>query len=144
MTQHFTPTATHTATLILERGEELMDVLVKYATDHAPASAWLHVGVGGAGSATLSFYNLATKTYIDKTFDEPLEILSLQGDLAWTDGKPIWHIHGVFGRSDYSTVGGHVKELPIALTGELHLTLTDTPLTRRPNAATGLNLLAKQ
>lgn len=143
MTQHITPTSTPVTTLILERGEELMQVLNDYATKHKPASAWVQVGVGGAESAVLSFYDFETQEYIDRAFDEPLEILSLQGDLAWIDSQPIWHIHGVFGRSDYSTIGGHVKELPIALTGEVYITTTDTPLTRRYDGVTGLKLLSK-
>lgn len=132
---------THSTTLVLQRGEELIATLTDYAKVQNLASAWLHAGVGGADSATLAFYDLDKREYIDHTFDEPLEILSLQGNLAWVDGEPFWHIHGVFGRRDYSTVGGHIKRLDIALTGEVLLMSSTLPLTRNYDETTGLKLI---
>lgn len=127
--------------LILERGEELMASLEAYAKDNALAGAWLQSGVGGAEGTTLSFYDLEKREYIDKTFDEPLEILSLQGNLAWVSDTPFWHVHGVFGTRDYQTIGGHVKELTIALTGELSITSLGTTFSRQYDETTGLKLL---
>ncbi len=135
-------TDTSTTTLVLRCGEELIATLTDYARAQNLTSAWLHAGVGGAGGATLAFYDLDKREYIDRTFDEPLEILSLQGNMTWVDGQPFWHVHGVFGRRDYSTVGGHVKRLDIALTGELLLMPTDTPLTRNHDEETGLKLIS--
>lgn len=134
---------THSTTLVLQRGEELIATLTDYAKVQNLTGAWLQSGIGGAGKVTLSFYDLDKHEYIDRTFDEPLEILSLQGNLAWVDGEPFWHIHGVFGRRDYSTVGGHVKQLDIALTGELAITPREISLTRTFDNETGLKLLAE-
>lgn len=128
-------------TLVLQRGEELIAALNDHARTENLAGAWLQAGIGGAGSATLAYYDLETRSYIDRTFDEPLEILSLQGNLAWVDGEPFWHIHGTFGTRDYRSIGGHVKRLDIALTGELLLTPTLTRLTRSDDEATGLKLI---
>ncbi len=127
--------------LILKRGEELMSVLEQYTVEHSLTGAWLQAGVGGAGSAVLSFYDLDRREYVDKTFDKPLEILSLQGNLAWVDDKPFWHVHGVFGTSEYGTVGGHVQRLDIALTGELLITPLETKMTRGYDETTGLKLI---
>ncbi len=129
--------------LVLDRGDELIAALEAYAREHSLAGAWLQSGLGGSGSVTLSFYDLATKTYIDKTFDEPLEILSLQGDLAWVDNQPFWHVHGVFGTSEYQSIGGHVKKLTIALTGELLIIPLEQAMTRTFDETTGLKLLEK-
>ncbi len=132
----------HGNILVLERGEELLAALGRYAKEQKLTGAWLQSGLGGSGSVTLSFYDLETKTYIDKTFGEPLEILSLQGNLAWVDKKPFWHVHGVFGTRDYQSIGGHIKELTIALTGELYITPLETEMTRTYDETTGLKLLA--
>ena len=35
-------------------------------------------------------------------------MLSLVGDVAARDGEPALHVHAVLGRSDGSTVGGHL------------------------------------
>lgn len=129
------------AILVLERGEELIDSLVSYAREHNLSGAWLQSGLGGAGSAILSFYDLETKTYIDTTLQEPLEIISLQGNLSFVDGEPFWHIHGSFGTRSYQTLSGHVKALTIALTAELLIQPLNSSLVRSYDPATGLKLL---
>ncbi len=128
-------------TLILKRGEELIAVLNGYASTKNLAGAWLQAGIGGAGSATLAYYDLEARRYVDRTFDEPLEILSLQGNLAWVDGEPFWHIHGTFGTKEYQSIGGHVKHLDIALTSELLIMPMPTRLTRSYDETTGLKLI---
>ena len=127
--------------MVLERGQELMDALKAYAEENALTSAWIHSGLGGADSVTLSFYDLETKTYIDRTFDQPIEIVSLDGNLSVVDGEPFWHVHGIFGTRDYQAISGHVKQLSIALTGELFITPLEAKLTRAYDETTGLKLL---
>lgn len=134
---------THGNILILDRGEELLEALAAYATTHQLAGAWLQSGLGGSGSVTLSFYDLKQKEYVNKTITDPLEILSLQGNLAWIDGKPFWHVHGVFGTDSYQSIGGHIQALTIALTGELLIIPLETELTRSYDETTGLKLLEK-
>jgi len=127
--------------LILERGEELQESLQTFALGSSGLeSAWL-TGLGGAMSATLGFYDFTAKSYVWKTFDEPLEIVSLTGNLSFVDGKPFWHIHGVFSDKNFATVGGHVKELTIGLTGELYITPLSMSLNRQGDDTTGLKLI---
>lgn len=127
--------------LVLVRGEELLSTLAAYAEARGLTSATVQSGVGGADQVVLSFYDLETKNYVDKTFTEPLEILSLQGNLSLVDGKPFWHVHGLFGQKDYQTIGGHVQELRIALTGELFIIPLKAPLVRTYDETTGLKLI---
>lgn len=132
----------HSSTLlILERGEELQESLQTFALESDIQSAWLS-GLGGAASVTLGFYDITTKSYQWKTFDEPLEIISLTGNLSFVDGKPFWHLHGAFSGSDFKTVSGHVKEMVIGLTGELYITPLAMPLTRKFDDTTGLKLIS--
>ena len=126
---------------VLKKGEELHEQLNVVASERGLSSAWMN-GVGGASSVTLGFYNPETREYQWQGFDEPLEIISLQGNLAIVDGEPFWHIHGTFGRSDYSTISGHVKRCVIGLTGEVSITPIDANLTRTYDDETGLNLIS--
>jgi len=126
--------------LIINRGEEVIGQLVKYAKDKNITSAWLS-GLGGSGTVTLGFYAIETKEYKWKEFNEPMEILNLTGNLSWVDGEPFWHVHGTFSGPQLQAVGGHVKELMVGLTCELHITPLDTPLTRVFDDETGLKLL---
>lgn len=129
--------------LILERGEELQASLQTFAAESGIKSAWLS-GLGGAMKVTLGFYSLESKSYEWKEFDEPLEIVSLTGNLTLSEGQPFWHVHGVFSGRDYQTVGGHVKSMTVGLTGELHITPISPELHRDfHDDITGLNLISQ-
>jgi len=65
-------------------------------------------GIGAVNSATLRFLDPATKKYVDKTFEEQMEISSLIGNISEKDGKPYLHLHANFGRRDYTVIGGHL------------------------------------
>ena len=132
----------HSNLLVLQRGEELHAKLQGYAREHELKGAWVQ-GLGGSGVMTLGYYYLAEREYEWREYSDNLEILSLQGNLAWVDGEPFWHIHGSFGDRDFTSIGGHVKEMTVGLTCELLITPLDTPLTRTFDDETGLKLLDK-
>lgn len=131
----------HSDLIVLKIGEELHEMLGNYAREHELKSAWVE-GLGSASDMTLGYYKLGEKQYSWKDFSDAHEILSLQGNLAWIDDEPVWHIHGVFGNDNFNTVGGHVKELTVGPTCELHITPFDAPLTRIFDDETGLKLLS--
>lgn len=126
--------------IVVNRGEEVTTRLTEYARQHNLTAAWVS-GLGGAGTATLGFYDIEAKDYEWRQYNTPLEILNLTGNLAIIDDEPFWHIHGTFGTRDYQAIGGHVKELVVGLTCELLVTPLDTPLTRTFDDETGLKLL---
>lgn len=129
-----------TQIIVLKKGEDLHTALQNLALRAGWASAWMQ-GMGGAALITLGFFDPAQKEYQWKTVMGQHEILSLQGNLAWVDGKPFWHIHGTFSGADYAVIGGHVKDLLVGLTGEVAITPLETPLTRVFDDDTGLKLL---
>lgn len=126
--------------LMLEKGEELISTLVQYAKDQSLQGGWVTI-IGGSQSLTIGFRDPALKQYIWKEYNEPLEIVGLQGNLAYINGEPSWHIHGTFSRADYSVIGGHVKSCLIGLTGEVYLQPNATKLVRELDPTTGLNLI---
>lgn len=126
--------------LVIRKGEEVVSRITEYAREHRLKAAWVS-GLGGAGTVTLGFYDIETKSYEWKVLDTPLEILNLSGNLATVDGEPFWHVHGTFGTRDYQAIGGHVKELVVGLTCELLVAPLHTPLTRTFDDETGLKLL---
>ena len=138
--KRFPDTTSHL--LVLKKGEELIKTLDAFAIENNLDGGWVNI-IGGARSVTLGYYNPETREYQWQTFNEPLEIIGLQGNLAYIDGKPFWHIHGTFSRADYSVIGGHIKDCLIGLTGEVSLTLHATKLTRIFDDETGLKLIDK-
>lgn len=118
-----------------------MDSLTQLVRDEKIKGGWLN-GIGGAQWAELHFYDLPAKQYHWKRIDHLLEIVSLQGNIAWQEGNPVLHIHGVFSDPEMRTYGGHVKEAEIAATCEImiHRWYKDG-LTRKFSKDVGLELI---
>lgn len=127
--------------LRFERGEPVIAGLVNFARQQAISGGWLS-GLGGAEAAELGFYQLNQQKYQWQMVNELLEVLSLQGNLAWQDGQPVWHVHGSFAKADLTTVGGHVRELIAGGTVEvfIHKWYGDQ-LQRQLDKTVGLNTL---
>lgn len=125
----------------LEKGELLVEVLTQLVKDQKIKGAWLS-GLGAAEWAELGFYDLPTKQYNWQKLSQPLEILSLQGNVAREDDMPVLHIHGTFSDQNMQAIGGHVKELEVAGTCEilLHRWYHES-LNRSQDPDTGLKLL---
>jgi uncharacterized protein len=117
--------------LVLERGDEVLESLTRFALETGVRGAEVS-GIGAVDRLTLGFYSLAPQTYERRTWEEDLEVASLSGNLAEVDGGPFPHVHGVFGRNDFSTVAGHVFEAVVSVTLELAVLTAPDPLRRRP------------
>lgn len=126
----------------LAKGERLMAGLKELISKEPVASAWLS-GIGGSAWVELGFYDLPTQQYHWQKVDEPLEITSLQGNIAFDEaGEPVLHMHGTFSRADLSAIGGHVKDLEVAGTCEILVQHWDSDkITRRHDEQVGLSLL---
>lgn len=99
------------------------------------------LGLGAINEATFRFLNPATRQYVDKSFDEQMEITNLTGNISQKDGAPYLHIHITASRSDYSCIGGHL--LSARINGACELVVEDfgqVHAGRRADAETGLNL----
>jgi predicted DNA-binding protein with PD1-like motif len=140
--KHFSDAASDTHLLVLRKGEEIMQQLTAFATEQRLPGAWVDI-VGGAAGATLGYFDPTAREYRWRTYDEPLEITGLHGNLAYVYCAATWHLLCTFARSDYSVIGGHVKECPIGLTGEILLTTRRDRLTRVFDDETGLKLLSE-
>ncbi|HEX6498653.1 MAG TPA: DUF296 domain-containing protein [Micromonosporaceae bacterium] len=68
--------------------------------------------------------------------------VSLLGDVAEKDGKPALHLHAVVGRSDGTTMGGHLLRGEVWPTLEVLVTEVGPELAKRYDPETGLALLA--
>jgi uncharacterized protein len=116
--------------LMMDRGDEILEGLTRFATETGVRAASLQ-GIGAVDQLTLGFYDLAATTYVRERWEEDLEVASLIGNIAVVDGGPFPHIHGVFGRRDFSTVGGHVFEAVVSVAVELTVLTSPEPMFRQ-------------
>ena len=85
--------------------------------------------------ATLAWLDPSKKIYHRIPVTEQVEVLSLVGDVATFNEKPIVHMHAVLGKPNGTTVGGHVFELNVNPTLEVFLTANTTTLKKKPDDA---------
>jgi predicted DNA-binding protein with PD1-like motif len=130
-----------TFALIYETGDEVVSLLKQFAKENKPRSAHF-AAIGAFRDVVLAYFDWETKQYQKIPVNEQVEVLSLAGDIAWTeDGKPAVHAHVVVGRSDGTTRGGHLMEAHVRPTLELILTESPRHLERKHDPQTGLTLI---
>jgi len=125
--------------MVLRMGDNLFQHLERLAIDENLPSASL-TGIG-FGHPTFGFWNAEKKQFDPKTFRN-VEMGSLTGSVAWKEGKPSIHVHGVAGDSSFNTYGGHLLDLEVG-TGSLEITLVahDKRLERAVDPCIGANVL---
>ncbi len=124
----------------LESGEAVIETLTTFLRSERIAFA--NLSAAGAVSAVhLGYWNARTKSYEFRQFEEQLEVVSFEGNSWLKDGAPFLHLHGVFGREDFSVIGGHIKEARANPTFEVWLRTEDVPVPRKHDPSTGLDLL---
>jgi predicted DNA-binding protein with PD1-like motif len=125
----------------LEKGERLVERLRGLVVAEHIKGGWVS-SVGAATRAELGYYHLDKQQYEWKKFQQTLEIVSLQGNIAWHEDKPFLHLHGVFSDPDMKTYGGHVRELEVAGTCEVFIHIWNKgQLKRAQSVEAGLKLL---
>jgi len=66
--------------------------------------------IGAVQKARVGYYDQGKKEYRILEFDEPLEVISLIGNISLKDGQPFVHAHIALMRKDGSMLGGHLVE----------------------------------
>jgi uncharacterized protein len=104
--------------LIFDAGDEPMAELKKFANfEHLTAAHF--TGIGAFAEVTVSWFDLKAKTYRPIPIKEQVEVLSLLGDVAESDGKPSVHAHVCVAKQDGSAHGGHLLSGQVRPTLEL-------------------------
>jgi hypothetical protein len=129
-----------TYVIVFLKGDEVLSGLTDFAAKYSVSDAHF-TGIGAVSSATTAWLDLGKKMYRPTETREQVEVLSLVGDIAAFNNKPVVHMHTVLGHRDGHTTGGHVWELNVNPTLEIFLTADTTPLKKRPDDASGIKLI---
>lgn len=121
-------------------GDKFIAELTEFIDDNDIKAGWL-TGLGAVKGAELGYYNLQAKEYEWHTVTKLMEITSLTGNVSWMHEKPVIHAHITLTGPDLKAVGGHVKELIIGGTCEVHLITFKKSIYRLHDDEVGLNLL---
>jgi uncharacterized protein len=133
------PPATHA--VVLDSGDEAVGALGKFVRERRIEAASLSA-IGAFERAVVGYFDWAKKDYKRIPVEEQVEVLSLLGDVAVSEGKPTLHIHAVLNRSDGSVVGGHLLEGHVRPTLEVVFVEPPAHLKKCKDPETGLALIA--
>ncbi len=126
--------------VIFYKGDEVLSGLTDFAIQHKVEDAYF-TGIGAVSGGTLAWLDPANKIYHRIPVTGQVEVLSLIGDVATFNGKPIVHMHVVLGKPNGSTIGGHAFELNANPTLEVFMTVNTTPLKKKPDDASGMKVI---
>jgi predicted DNA-binding protein with PD1-like motif len=123
-----------------DRGEEIMQALIDFIAQKKLLSGTI-AGIGALTEVELGYFNRDTRQYQKRKFDGIYELLSLKGNIAYVDNRPMVHAHCVLGDADYRLVGGHLFSGVIAVTGEVFIQAFTEKFERKLDPEVELNLL---
>ncbi len=99
------------AALRLSDGEELHEALSQICRECCIDSAVIVSGLGMVREITFGWYT--GSEYLTETFKETFELLTLSGDVSYKGQQLYPHLHGVFGRGNHETIGGHLLRVVV-------------------------------
>ncbi|MBQ9299394.1 MAG: DNA-binding protein [Clostridia bacterium] len=123
----------------MDRGEEILSQLVALCEKEDIRLAQVDA-LGAVDHAVVSVYDIPTKTFYKKEFNEPMEISNLCGTVSRKDGQVYIHLHATVCDKDLIAHGGHANELRVSATCEMVVRTIPGQVDRRLDEAIGLNM----
>ena len=125
----------------VEPDEDLIEAIITMVHNHKIQSGLINC-IGALKKFTVGYFNIESKIYERKTFEEYIEIVSCMGNIAFKDGEPIIHLHISIGNREYSVMGGHLFQPAIvSITGEVYIFEIDQKMSREIDPELNLALL---
>src|SRR5262249_42104285 len=97
--------------------------------------------IGAFEKAQIGYFDFSSKEYKKISVDEQTEVLSLTGDIAVYEDKPQAHAHAVLGKSNGTTMGGHLLKAIVRPTLEVILTESPSYLNKKMSKEYGIPLI---
>ena len=130
-----------TYVVVMDTGDEVVASLQAFAEAEKISAAQV-TAIGALSHGTLGFFEWERKDYRRIPVNEQVEVVSMNGDVGVdAEGRPALHLHSVLGRSDGSTIGGHLIAAHVRPTLEVIVTESPAHLHRCHDAETGLSLI---
>ncbi len=127
------------AVLKFKRGERYPAAFIEFLEENKIRGGYF-TGLGACTDPEISFYDMDKKKYLTKRLKGDFEVLNVTGNISKSGKDTVIHQHITLGKRDFKALGGHLMNMVIGGTLEIHLGFT-SPLKRAKDLSTGLNLL---
>ena len=105
--------------MVLRQGDDVLAQLENIAMiEKIPSASYSGMGFV---NAKFGFFNFKTKEYEPKDFDS-VELASMNGSIAWQNGKVSLHTHGTVTGKNFKAYGGHLLAATVG-TGSVEITI---------------------
>lgn len=125
--------------MVLRQGENVINALEQFAVkENIPSANFTGMGFV---NMTFGYFNFSTKQYTPRDFNR-VELTSMHGSIAWKEGKPSIHAHGVIGNQSFESYSGHILKATVS-TGsvEVLIVVHDKRLERKKDEQLGADVL---
>ena len=126
--------------VIFDPDNEVMEKLQQFAKCNELRAAQF-TGIGAFASVTVAWFDLGKKEYQPVRIDEQVEVVSLIGDIADSQGKPSVHAHICVAKRDGTAHGGHLQSGRVRPTLELIVTESPAHLHKKFRPEFGIALI---
>ena len=123
----------------MDRGEEILSTLTELCRKEDIRLAQVDA-LGAVDHAVVSVYDVPTKTFYKKEFNEPMEISNLCGTVSRKEGQVYIHLHATVCDKNLTAHGGHANELRVSATCEMVVRVIPGEVGRRLDEKIGLNM----
>ena len=123
----------------MDRGEEILSTLTELCRQEDIRLAQVDA-LGAVDHAVVSVYDVPTKTFYKKEFNEPMEISNLCGTVSRKEGQVYIHLHATVCDKNLTAHGGHANELRVSATCEMVVRVLPGEVGRRLDEKIGLNM----
>jgi len=116
-----------------EDGKDVVESLKRVAKEYQIQSGVILSGIGMLRDFEISFYSREKGGYVTKKFNEPVELLSLSGNISLRNNETFFHLHVALAKENTSGIGGHLKKATVHNTLEgVIVKFSEIKLTRDP------------
>jgi predicted DNA-binding protein with PD1-like motif len=105
----------------LDHGEDILGSVSNAANDET-STMIVVTGLGMISDFELGFFDQGH--YIKRSYDEPHELLALQGSIS-TGGEPRLHIHATVANKEHQAFGGHLMRGKAWMSNEIGMLRLD-------------------
>ena len=124
----------------LPKGKDLLESLAGFCHDNLVKCGIVNV-IGAVENATISVFDQAKKKYDKKVIAEPLEVVSLMGNISIQDNRPCVHAHVMLTNQEGQVFGGHLLPGTKIFIAEAYIQeLVGEPKVRRMDKVTKVSL----
>lgn len=124
----------------IDKGENVLASIIEWCEEHN-IRAGTFTGIGAVEYVSCGYYALDEKKYYFTQYDQLLEVLSMQGNIAIKEGRPFPHVHAVFSGTDNKAFGGHVEEMRVGVVLEVVFEPLAKEIIREHDECIGLYLM---